>query len=207
MRRFYWIKQGLTYGAIVLAASVFYPVYIATMDGFQRSLPEYLELTSIYLAAMTVIMPAVLGLIIYGTTVPLALSLGATRKEAWVGLQLYRLAMLLPVLGELTLFAVFETTIDFWLIVVMLLSGYLLSGGIGGIMGILTPKVSGASRIAVVCVIFIAGLSVAVAAVVFAVVVWEWMPALIVILPLLAALVYTLCTCCERKVILALYVK
>lgn len=207
MHRFYWIKQGLTYGAILLAASGLYPVYIATMDGFQRSLPEYLELTSMYLAAMTVIMPPVLGLIIYGTTIPLALSLGATRKEAWVGLQLYRLAMLLPVLGEITLFAVFETTIDFWLILVMLLSGYIFSGGLGGILGILTPKVSGASRIVVVCVIFIAGLSLAVAAVVFAVVIWEWVPALILFLPLTAALLYTLFTCCERKAIMALYVK
>ena len=207
MRRFYWIRQGVGHGAVLLVASMLYCVFMATADDFGRSFQEYLKLASMYLTGMAVFMPVIFNMGSYAVTLPLTLSLGATRKEGWIGLQLYRLAMILPVMGSLALIAVLRATSDFWLFFVILLSGYLVFSGIGGLMGILTTKLSRGSLVAAVAAISIGAVAVTVVVGVVIAVVSKVVPALIAIAPFLAALVYAFCTCHERKAILALYVK
>jgi hypothetical protein len=177
------------------------------MDDFQQGFQGYLEMAVWYLVAMAVIMPMIFHMIIYGTTVPLALSLGATRKEVWMGLQLYRLAMLLPVLGGVVLVAVLGAAVDFWLVFVLLLAGYLFFGGIGGVLGVLSTKLSRGALLAVIFAISTGGLSVAAGAALLTVLAWEMVPALIFILPVVGLLVYVACTCYERKAIRAICVK
>lgn len=207
MRRFYWFKDGLPQSVAILGIAVLYPLFIFLMGDPQRGFLEYLEMATWYLVAMAVFMPVIFNLLIYGTTVPLTLSLGATRKEAWTGLQLYRLAMLLPLLGGVVLLAVLGATMDFWLVFVLLLSGYLFFGGIGGILGVLGTKLSRGALVAVTAAISTCSLAVAAVAALLTVLAEQVAFSLIFILPVVGLLVYIACTCFEKKAIKALCVK
>lgn len=79
MRRFYWFKDGLPQSVAILGIAVLYPLFIFLMGDAQRGFLEYLEMATWYLVAMAVFMPVIFNLLIYGTTVPLTLSLGATQ--------------------------------------------------------------------------------------------------------------------------------
>lgn len=205
MRRFHWIKEGLVQTAVILGAAAVYTLFLFMTGDSSKSLHDYFEMATIYLVGMAVIMPAIFNIYTYAQTVPLTLSFGVTRKEVWLGLQLYRIAMLLPVGGAIVLLFVLGSRVDILASLVLTLAGGLYFSGIGGFSGALTVKL-GRGTLLMIALVWIVSLALAAVLVVIPVV-NEKVYILIYILPLVGALVYTLCTCFEKKAIKALCVK
>ena len=205
MRRFHWIKEGLVQAAVILSAAAVYTLFLFMTGDSTKSLHDYFEMATIYLVGMAVIMPAIFNIYTYTQTVPLTLSFGVTRKEVWLGLQLYRIAMLLPVMGANVLLFVLGSRVDILVSLVLTLAGGLYFSGIGGFSGALTVKL-GRGTLLMIALVWIVSLALAAVLVVIPVV-NEKVDILIYILPLVGALVYTLCTCFEKKAIKALCVK
>ena len=205
MRRFHWIKEGLVQTAVILGAAAVYTLFLFMTGDSSKSLHDYFEMATIYLVGMAVIMPAIFNIYTYAQTVPLTLSFGVTRKEVWLGLQLYRIAMLLPVVGAIVLLFVLGSRVDILPSLVLTLAGGLYFSGIGGFSGALTVKL-GRGTLLMIALVWIVSLALAAVLVVIPVV-NEKVDILIYILPLVGALVYTLCTCFEKKAIKALCVK
>ena len=205
MRRFHWIKEGLVQAAVILSAAAVYTLFLFMTGDSTKSLHDYFEMATIYLVGMAVIMPAIFNIYTYAQTVPLTLSFGVTRKEVWLGLQLYRIAMLLPVGGAIVLLFVLGSRVDILASLVLTLAGGLYFSGIGGFSGALTVKL-GRGTLLMIALVWIVSLALAAVLVVIPVV-NEKVDILIYILPLVGALVYTMCTCFEKKAIKALCVK
>ena len=205
MRRFHWIKEGLVQTAAILGAAAVYTLFLFMTGDSSKSLHDYFEMATIYLVGMAVIMPAIFNIYTYAQTVPLTLSFGVTRKEVWLGLQLYRIAMLLPVVGAIVLLFVLGSRVDILASLVLTLAGGLYFSGIGGFSGALTVKL-GRGTLLMIALVWIVSLALAAVLVVIPVV-NEKVDILIYILPPVGALVYTMCTCFEKKAIKALCVK
>lgn len=205
MRRFHWIKEGLVQTAVILGAAAVYTLFLFMTGDSTKSLHDYFEMATIYLVGMAVIMPAIFNIYTYAQTVPLTLSFGVTRKEVWLGLQLYRIAMLLPVVGAIVLLFVLGSRVDILASLVLTLAGGLYFSGIGGFSGALTVKL-GRGTLLMIALVWIVSLALAAVLVVIPVV-NKKVDILIYILPLVGTLVYTLCTCFEKKAIKALCVK
>lgn len=205
MRRFHWIKEGLVQTAVILGAAAVYTLFLFMTGDSSKSLHDYFEMATIYLVGMAVIMPAIFNIYTYAQTVPLTLSFGVTRKEVWLGLQLYRIAMLLPVVGAIVLLFVLGSRVDILASLVLTLAGGLYFSGIGGFSGALTVKL-GRGTLLMIALVWIVSLALAAVLVVIPVV-NEKVDILIYILPPVGALVYTMCTCFEKKAIKALCVK
>ena len=205
MRRFHWIKEGLVQTAVILGAAAVYTLFLFMTGDSSKSLHDYFEMATIYLVGMAVIMPAIFNIYTYAQTVPLTLSFGVTRKEVWLGLQLYRIAMLLPVVGAIVLLFVLGSRVDILASLVLTLAGGLYFSGIGGFSGALTVKL-GRGTLLMIALVWIVSIALAAVLVVIPVV-NKKVDILIYILPLVGTLVYTLCTCFEKKAIKALCVK
>ena len=205
MRRFHWIKEGLVQAAVILSAAAVYTLFLFMTGDSTKSLHDYFEMATIYLVGMAVIMPAIFNIYTYTQTVPLTLSFGVTRKEVWLGLKLYRIAMLLPVMGANVLLFVLGSRVDILVSLVLTLAGGLYFSGIGGFSGALTVKL-GRGTLLMIALVWIVSLALAAVLVVIPVV-NKKVDILIYILPLVGTLVYTLCTCFEKKAIKALCVK
>ena len=99
MRLGYWIRQSLKMTMIILAGSAAYTVMMAvqgTVDGIM----EALEMGGMFLMMFGAMISTVLNTTVYQLHIPLTLSFGSTRKEAFAGIQLYRLINgLIVVLG------------------------------------------------------------------------------------------------------------
>ena len=205
MRRFHWIKEGLVQAAVILSAAAVYTLFLFMTGDSTKSLHDYFEMATFNLVGMAEIMPAIFNIYTYTQTVPLTLSFGVTRKEVWLGLQLYRIAMLLPVMGANVLLFVLGSRVDILVSLVLTLAGGLYFSGIGGFSCALTVKL-GRGPLLMIALVWIVSLALAAVLVVIPVV-NKKVDILIYILPLVGTLVYTLCTCFEKKAIKALCVK
>lgn len=208
MRRFYWIKQGLLHSAAILGATVLYSVYIFVLESSHRyDVQRYLGMATGYLAVLTAVLPTIFSQMLHASTIPLTLSLGATRKETWVGLQLYRLAILLPVLGGMALFFILGSGVDIQLTLILMLSGYLYFNGVGCILGILSTKLSRGALAITTALISVGSLALAAVPVILTLLAREYAVVLIYILPAFGILIYGICTHFERKTIKTTCVK
>ena len=89
-----WLKSGLQYGAIVVGASFLYGVLMGP-----SSVSEMLTMTAMYMLLFGAVINMLYNVTVYKVTLPLALSFGSTRKEAFVGIQCYRLVYAVLVIG------------------------------------------------------------------------------------------------------------
>ena len=89
-----WLKSGLQYGAIVVGASFLY----GTLMG-PSSVGEMLTMTAMYMLLFGAAINMLYNITVYKVMLPLALSFGSTRKEAFVGIQCYRLVYAVLVIG------------------------------------------------------------------------------------------------------------
>lgn len=206
MRRFYWIKEGLLHAAAMLIATVLYTLFMVMMNGSEKTTQEYLSTAIGYLTGLAAILPVIFNMSAYRLTIPLTLSFGATRKETLWGLQLYRIAMLVPVLGAMVLLSVLSSAEKSWVAPVLLLTGCLVSSGIGGVLGALSLKLSGSILTLVTILVMVFGVALA-ALLVMVVLAVEEPAVLVYILPAIGALVYGICSSFEVKAIKALYVR
>lgn len=94
MRLKAWFKSGLQYGAIVVGASFLYGALMGP-----SSVSEMLTMTAMYMLLFGAVINMLYNVTVYKVTLPLALSFGSTRKEAFVGIQCYRLVYAVLVIG------------------------------------------------------------------------------------------------------------
>lgn len=81
-----WFKSGLQFGTIVVAASFVYGLLMGT-----NGVGELLTMAAMYMLLVGALINVLYNLGVYKTILPVALSFGSTRKEAFVGMQCYRL--------------------------------------------------------------------------------------------------------------------
>lgn len=142
MRALHWIKQGLMMFAILLVAC---PVYTLMMslqeDAFVWE--DILLLTGSFMVMFGIFFTMIFSTMLYTQDLPITLSFGSTRKEAFWGIQLSRATYtLLNVLstGLLFLLAADTPFANLTEAVPFVLAGYLVFHGLSGIMSILYVK-------------------------------------------------------------------
>lgn len=154
MRRFYWIKEGLTLAGSVLLATVAYGLIMALMNGEDKTLMDHINLSIFYFALVGAMLTMMFNITAYQTILPLALSFGATRKEVRTGMQIYRLSVILPLLAILALALAMTASsraTESWVILLLELAALTLFSGVGCVLGTLVQKLGpqAASRISV----------------------------------------------------------
>ena len=92
-----WFKSGLQFGTIVVAASFVYGLLMGT-----NGVGELLTMAAMYMLLVGALINVLYNLGVYKTILPVALSFGSTRREAFVGMQCYRLVYMLGLLAIAT---------------------------------------------------------------------------------------------------------
>ena len=93
-----WFKTGLQYAGAVMLGSVVYGVMMST-SGIME---ENLTMTAMYMLLLGAGMGLVFNMSVYKVGLPVVISFGSTRKEAFIGMQCYRLVYMLGLLAIAT---------------------------------------------------------------------------------------------------------
>lgn len=144
MRRLFWVKEGLRYVVAVLGASFLYSLFMM-IAGSEKDWIDTLTMATMYLVMFSAIMALVFNMTLYQSVLPLTISFGCLRKEALVGLQIYRLTVLIPVTAITAVLAAMvapDIGTQAWIIVVLEIAAYLFCTSIGGLIGPLSGKLS-----------------------------------------------------------------
>lgn len=151
MRLLPWLKSALTCWAAPVAATAAISL-LNFMDGD-------ILCSGKYFFSVTIFLLAILQLnLVYQTTLPLAISFGATRREALTGLRLYRVVTAVLCAVTAAALAAFEGDNAVMPPLTMLplsLGLYLLSNALGGIFGKLYLKWGQTAAILICCGILI----------------------------------------------------
>lgn len=142
MRALHWIRQGLMMFAILLVAC---PVYTLMMSMQKDALvwEDIPLLTGSFMMMSGMFFSMAFSTLLYTQDLPITISFGSTRKEAFWGIQLSRATYtLLNVLctGLLFLLAADTPFADLTEAIPFILAGYLIFHGLSGIMAILYVK-------------------------------------------------------------------
>lgn len=81
-----WVKTALQYSGIVVGASLLYGVLMEPTD-----LRMMMNMTGTYMLMFGAAMTMLFGITVYKVMLPVSLGFGSTRKEAFVGMQCFRL--------------------------------------------------------------------------------------------------------------------
>lgn len=81
-----WVKTALQYSGIVVGASLLYGVLMEPTD-----LKMMMNMTGTYMLIYGAAMTVLFGITVYKVMLPVSLGFGSTRKEAFVGMQCFRL--------------------------------------------------------------------------------------------------------------------
>lgn len=81
-----WVKTALQYSGIVVGASLLYGVLMEPTD-----LKMMMNMTGTYMLMFGAAMTMLFGITVYKVMLPVSLGFGSTRKEAFVGMQCFRL--------------------------------------------------------------------------------------------------------------------
>lgn len=144
MRRLYWIKEGLKVVAFIFIASALYTLFMAIMNTEDDVSGGFLRQGAIYFVIMGVMMSLLYNMGLHQTVIPLSLSFGGTRREAVLGVQLYRLTVLFFLLvGGAALLILLHMEFDALLFAIPIIIGvYLFFSGLGGLLGSFSNKLS-----------------------------------------------------------------
>ena len=140
MRLKEWFKTGALHALAAIGGSFLYGVMMKLMDA-EFEFSTFMEVSVIYLVFFGAFMSLVLILAVQKQNLPLALSFGATRKEAFWGMQCYRIvyAVLIMAAAAMMLLLTEEpygmaaVLLPIGLAAVLLLGAI---GSVGGVMGI-----------------------------------------------------------------------
>lgn len=130
-----WLKSGLQYGAIVVGASFLYGVLMGP-----SSVSEMLTMTAMYMLLFGAVINMLYNVTVYKVTLPVALGFGSTRKEAFVGIQCYRLVYAVLVIGvavPLFLLAGEDGRADMMFFAPIGIGLMLIMNGLGAVLGML----------------------------------------------------------------------
>lgn len=165
MRLKYWIKLGLQVFLWSLVACALFGIIML----FQGSELDY---ASLVLSMMGILcsfgglMLAVFAATVYKLYLPLTLSMGSTRREAFFGIQLYRLVgivcflILFASLSHLPLLAEQIRTVPSWTVLyspLFLLGYYLLCGSLGDLMGLVSLRFGKVGNVIMLVILAIFG--------------------------------------------------
>lgn len=139
MRHFFWIKEGLRVAATILAAALIYSLLIGMQSSWGPL--DLLQTTVIYLAVSGCIMAMIFSMGLYQTLIPLSLRFGGLRADVITGIQLYRLALILPVVLATAGLAVLSP-IPMDTTLVLVIAVFLFFNGLGGVLGAFSQKLS-----------------------------------------------------------------
>lgn len=159
MRRLFWAKEGVKFAGTVVAASGIYAFLMAAMNGPVNTLQENINLGVLYLAMFGSIMSQMFNIAAYQTVVPLALSFGGTRKEVVLGIHIYRLAIILPlviVVAVVTMLTTSAMRYQLLVIVVLMVAAFLFFSGLGATIGSLQSKL-GKTALSVISAVSVLG--------------------------------------------------
>lgn len=81
-----WVKTALQYSGIVVGAFLLYGVLMEPTD-----LKMMMNMTGTYMLMFGAAMTMLFGITVYKVMLPVSLGFGSTRKEAFVGMQCFRL--------------------------------------------------------------------------------------------------------------------
>lgn len=81
-----WVKTALQYSGIVVGSSLLYGVLMEPTD-----LKMMMNMTGTYMLMYGAAMTVLFGITVYKVMLPVSLGFGSTRKEAFVGMQCFRL--------------------------------------------------------------------------------------------------------------------
>ncbi len=140
MRLRFWFKSGLSTLLSVVCASLLYCLIFSLQASEPDAILTLLTLYPILFGAM--LMP-VMTLNTYKFNVNLAISMGSTRNEVLVGLQLFRFVTILGVLlwvSLCTLLAGDRALLPLWQIAVLTVGVFLFTCGIGSVMGVVNAR-------------------------------------------------------------------
>lgn len=142
MRILHWIKQGLKMVAVVLIACLFYGLMM-TLQEDHLIWKDTLILAGSFFLLFGMFFSIMYSSMLYNQDIPLVISFGATRREAFWGLQLGRAAYSVPMVliaGCFFLIASEISFIDLCKIAPLALAGFLFCHTLGAIMAILYIK-------------------------------------------------------------------
>ena len=204
MRRLYWAKEGMKFIGTVLGASFLYSLFMTIMDG-DGTLEKLVVTGTTYLAMFGSVMAMVFNMTAYQTFLPLTLSFGCTRREAIVGMQVYRLTVLVVLAGVsavLTSLDAFTMSTAPRIIIALEISAYLFFSSLGGVSGALSTKLSKVMLGIVSAAAVLVGLGLVCGVAVYLVTQSMELPGGVGwILLALAVLIYGLCSIAEARTI------
>lgn len=159
MRLRYWLAEGGRITLSVFVSSLLYSLLMG-VNSFTGDPMDALRTGSMYLLLFGTIMSMALCANVYLIHVNLSLSFGCTRKEAFLGLQVFRLAIAVPVIlvsGGLMALAGGSREISPGMMMGAGAAAFLLNNALGGVLGILSTRRRRAFLVAVQIVLTILG--------------------------------------------------
>ncbi len=136
MRYRYWLKSALQlFGAVMLGSVIFSAMLL--IQGHYFSIKETLRQCTTFLFTFGSMTQLMFYFSIYKLSIPLTLSFGSTRKEAFWGVQLLRYTLTALCLGLYVLLSAIAGTPIHFLFAVGL---FLLAGAAGSLLGILAVR-------------------------------------------------------------------
>lgn len=132
-----WLKTGMFHALAALGGSLLYGMMIYMMDVEFDEFSTYIEAGAICLLFIGAFLNLVLILLVQTQNLPLALSFGATRKEAFWGMQCYRIVYAVLIMAAAAMmFLLTEGSNDTAMVLLPIgLAAMLLSGAIGSVGG------------------------------------------------------------------------
>lgn len=167
MRLRFWIKGGLQTLATVAGASAIYGL-LMWFQSSASTLEEVLSLLPLYILTFGTIMLLAMTVSVYKGMLPLALSFGSTRREVFVGLQVFRLLPTAAVVLLLVLlFLVPGTEMFLGLSTAVLLTVglFLFVGAIGSGLGMVYVRFGKLGTILMVVTLLVLGFALGIGAV------------------------------------------
>jgi hypothetical protein len=135
-----WLKTGAVHALAAIGGSFLYGVMMYMMDT-EFDFSTFVEVSVIYLLFFGAFLNLVLILTVQKQNLPLALSFGATRKEAFWGMQCYRIVYAVLIMAAAVMmlllteepYGMAAVLLPIGLAAVLLLGAI---GSVGGVMGI-----------------------------------------------------------------------
>lgn len=164
MRMLHWIRQGLKMVGMLLIACLIYTLLMTLQDD-QFIWKDVLILAGSYTLLFGMFLSILFSTTLYTQDIPLVISFGATRREAFWGLQVSRASytvLMALCAGSLFLMASDISLLDLSFAIPFALAGYLVLHALGAIMSILYVKFQKKGLIAfgtVLICVFIGGLA------------------------------------------------
>lgn len=159
MRLRFWFRSSLQTLAATLGASAVYGLLMGIqLDG--ASFQDVLSLLPMYLMLFGAVMLMAMMLAVYKFSLGLSISLGSTRREAFVGLQVYRLVPTLVTVAVTALVTLVPGVETFWGPAVMIpaaLGIFLFTGALGGLAGMVYLRFGKIAAILTVLLLIVMG--------------------------------------------------